>query len=315
LTLPREDFSSIVNNIFPRRRYVESSVYLDALHYLVNEQLGQVGQELNKAWADERVRSLAMEIQEAGIEIAYGLRGTLPQVSLRDEGVGGDPFYILQYVDDKHIFPPSTPFEVARADIHFQQMVYGVWDKDLKQRIRRKVFVDAKTTLEKATAVAYLDNGHLGILTSLPTSEHKGVAQACRDHSVEIRKLGMPKLARRGYANTIGFPHSVFDRPDILLAYGDIYLAAGFEGGGLNKICDYLGNSVKIPDQWFLILLGTRTAEEVYQLLATVDTSDREELYVDTDGPELGLNSIGAFVIERQAGACFEVWERMVKNA
>jgi superfamily II DNA/RNA helicase len=315
LTLPREDFSSIIINTFPRRRHVASSVYLDALHYLVNEQLGQVGQELNKAWADERIRRLAIEIKEAGIEIAYGLRGTLPQVSLRDEGVGGDPFYILQYVDDKHISPPSTPFEVARADIYFQQMVYGVCDQETKQRIRRKVFVDAKTTLEKATAVAYLDNGHLGILTSTPMNARKGAAQACRDHSVEIRKLGMPKLARRGYANVVGFPSSIFDRPDILLAYGDIYLAAGFEGSGLNKIYDYLGNSVKISDQWFLILLGTRTAEEAYRLLAEVDTSDREELYIDTDGPELGLNSIGIFIIERQAGACFEVWERMVKNA
>ena len=100
-----------------------------------------------------------------------------------------------------------------------------------------------------------------------------------------------------------------------MLAYGDVYLAAGFEGGGLNGIRDYLGNWVKIPDQWFLILLGVRTGEEAYRRLGEVDASDREELYVETDSLELGLNSIGAFVIERQAGACFEVWERMMKNA
>ena len=315
LALPREEFSSIINSTFPRRRHVESSVYLDALHYLVNEQLGQVGQGLNKAWADERISRLAMEIQEAGIEIAYGLRGTLPQVSLRDEGVGGDPFYILQYVDDKHISPPSTPFEVARADIYFQQMVYGVWDKEAKQRIRRKVFVDARTTLERATAVAYTGRNQLGILISSPLDTDKGVAKACRDRSVQIRQSSLPKLARRLYARKAGLPFALFDRPDILLAYGDVYLAAGFEGSGLNEMHDCQGNRVKIPNQWFLILLGARTGDEAYRRLAEVDASDREELYIDIDGPELGLNSIGIFVIERQAGACFEVWERMVKNA
>ncbi len=314
LTLPREDFSKVINETFPIRRYVESSTYLDALHYLVNEQLGQVGQRLNEMWADEQIRRLAKEIRDAGIEIAYGLRGTLPQVSLRDDGVGGDPFYILQYVDDKHIAPPSTPFEVARADIYFQQMVYGVWDKESKSRIRRKVFVDANATLEKGTAVAYLEDNHLGILTSSPLDIGKGVAQACRDRSVQIRQASIPKLARRLYARKAHLPSTVFDRPDILLAYGDIYLAAGFEGSGLNAVRDYRGNRVKIPDQWFLILLGARTEEVAYQRLAEVDASDREELYVDVDGPELGMNNVGIFVIERQAGACFEVWERMVKN-
>jgi DEAD/DEAH box helicase domain-containing protein len=314
LTLPREDFSNIINETFPIRKYVESSVYLDALHYLVNEQLGQVGQRLNETWADKQIELLATEIRDAGIEIAYGLRGTLPQVSLRDEGVGGDPFYILQYVDDRHIAPPSTPFEVARADIYFQQMVYGVWDKESKSRIRRKVFVDAHTTLEKATAMGYLEDDHLGILTSSPLDAGKGVAQAYRDRSVQIRQAGIPRLARRLYARKAHLPPTLFDRPDILLAYGDIYLAAGFEGSGLNSVRDYQGNRVRIPDQWFLILLGAHTEEEAYRRLAEVDASDREELYVDVDGPELGMNSIGTFVIERQAGACFEVWERMAKN-
>jgi hypothetical protein len=120
---------------------------------------------------------------------------------------------------------------------------------------------------------------------------------------------------RQMYARKVGLPPALFDRPDVLLAYGDIYLATGFEGSGLSEIRDYQGSRVKIHDQWFLLLLGVRNGEEVYQRLAEVDASDREELYVDADGPELGLNSIGVFVIERQAGACFEVWERMVKHA
>ena len=51
--------------------------------------------------------------------------------------------------------------------------------------------------------------------------------------------------------------------------------------------------------------------EEAYHRLARVEAVEWEELYLDADGVELGLNTYGAFVVERQAGACFEVWERM----
>lgn len=302
--LPRETFSELITAVFPQRQYLRTSIYLEALHHLVNEQVGRTGRRLNAVLDRPAVVGLAHEIRQAELALAYGLRGTLPQVSLRDEGVSKEPFYILQYVDQRDISPPATPFEVAQVNLFFQELIYA-------GRQGRRVFVDAQKTLERAQAIAYADERGLRILTQGKPGDSRSLAVQYCVLSQQMRQGNFNRDLRRLYAPLNGFPATAFDCPEVLLAYGDIYLATAVEGGPPDPIRDYRNAAVQIPEQWYLVLLGAMTREEAYHRLARVEAVEREELYLDADGVELGLNTYGAFVVERQAGACFEVWERM----
>jgi DEAD/DEAH box helicase domain-containing protein len=304
--VPRESFSELITAVFPQRQYLKSSIYLEALHHLVNEQVGRTGRQLNEVLGRPEVTELAREIRQAELTLAYGLRGTLPQVSLRDEGVSKEPFYILQYVDQRDILPPATPFEVAQVSLFFQELIYA-------SRQGRRVFVDTQKTLERAQAIAYADEMGLRILTQGNPSDSRSLAVQYCVLSQQMRQANFSQDLRRMYAPLNGFPAMAFDCPEMLLAYGDIYLATAVEGGPPEPICDYRNAAVKIPDQWYLVLLGAMSTDEAYHRLARVKALEQEELYLDIDGVELGLNTYGAFVIERQAGACFEVWEGMAR--
>jgi hypothetical protein len=303
--MSRETFSDLITAVFPPRQYLQSSVYLEALHHLVNEQVGRTGRQLNELVARPGVAELAHEIRQAEVTVSYGLRGTLPQVSLRDEGVSKEPFYVLQYVDQHDILPPATPFEVAQVSLFFQELVYA-------SRQGRRVFVDAQKTLEQAQAMAYTDGVGLHILAQGKAGDSRSLAVQYCVLSQQMRQSNFNRDLRRMYAPLNGFPAMAFDYPEVLLAYGDIYLATAIEGGPPELIRDYRNAPIKITDQWYLVLLGAMSREEAYHRLASVEAAEREELYLDTDGVELGLNTYGAFVVERQAGACFEVWERMM---
>jgi len=103
LKMTREDFSALIaspeEGIFPSKTYVEGSDFLDATHWLVNTQIGEIGKWLNQSmFGDGAAAELAQEIRESGLPFAYGLRATMPGVSLQGGAGGGDPFYILRKI-------------------------------------------------------------------------------------------------------------------------------------------------------------------------------------------------------------------------
>ena len=92
-TLIREDFSLLVKESFPSAIYLNYSDFIEASQYLVTEQLGMVGKIINeKEGYSQNIIDLAAEIRNAGINPAYGLRSTLPQISLQEETITRDPF-------------------------------------------------------------------------------------------------------------------------------------------------------------------------------------------------------------------------------
>ena len=100
-TLIREDFSLLVKESFPSAIYLNYSDFIEASQYLVTEQLGMVGKIINeKEGYSQNIIDLAAEIRNAGINPAYGLRSTLPQISLQEETITRDPFYLLQYIEN-----------------------------------------------------------------------------------------------------------------------------------------------------------------------------------------------------------------------
>jgi superfamily II DNA or RNA helicase len=106
--MSREEFSTLIadprDGVFPARLYAEGSAFLDATHWLVNAQLGEVGNWLNQGMFGEETAELARQMRSANLPFAYGLRGTLPEVTLQGGG-GGEPFYILRKVPNDRLLP------------------------------------------------------------------------------------------------------------------------------------------------------------------------------------------------------------------
>jgi len=138
-SLSREDFSERIIDTFPQRNYAAASEFVDAGHYLVNEQLGRIGKHLNHAPNLAKVQSLADKIRAAEIPVSFGLRSTLPQITLKD-GITKDPFYLLRYTDDQELRAAHSTFEVARANLWFTQVIF--------KKAFFSVMVDLNATLQ-----------------------------------------------------------------------------------------------------------------------------------------------------------------------
>lgn len=123
IMMSREEFSAKINEVFPPRTYAAASQLLDAGHYLINEQLGRIGERLNDVPDLQGAKPIAEQLRVADIQPGFGLRSNLPQITLRD-GVGRDPFYLLRYIDEESLRPADSPFEVARATTWFTSLIF-----------------------------------------------------------------------------------------------------------------------------------------------------------------------------------------------
>jgi DEAD/DEAH box helicase domain-containing protein len=283
----REEFSQLVVNAFPRRNYASGSELVDANHYLVNERLGRIGAWLN-ASADSRVKSLADKLRAADLKLGYGLRETMPQISLRD-GVTKDPFYLLRYLDDQVLRPSDSPFEVARANAWFTELLYS--------RRRFDVTVDLEKTLGASQ--------HLFIWTGQqfeiwPDRPMRGAGKVYLE--------GM----MRHFSQTGGW--NKWDQRNFLLAYGDVYLAwleRELEAPPPDAVKDSEGNPLFIPEQTYLLLWGWNDRDSTRELLEGAKVSDWEELVYDWDGVRSGLAK-AMVILEKTTGACFAAYKDLV---
>jgi len=325
----REEFSEMIARIFPARFYAQGSDFLDATHWLVNAQLGEIGGWLNQEMFGKGIADLASQIQEANLPFAYGLRGTLPEVALQGRG-SGEPFYILRKVPNDRLLPSDSPFEMARAEMGYMEFLWksAAW----------KIVVDVQATLEASQALFWWQDGrwHLragyGIgadylklfspqsvsqgrtLSHLLASLKDDIAQNLKGFLSKLQEQGakpLPRLLLRvGQALPLFFtPHARF-----VLGQGNVYLLRVDQNGVAEPVEDRLGNPLMIPNQTWLLLYGYGQ-EEAEKLLERVSALDWEEVIYDWQTLDVqGGRIIGPILLDRVTGACFEVYRRLVEH-
>ncbi|AEJ60968.1 DEAD/DEAH box helicase domain protein [Spirochaeta thermophila DSM 6578] len=282
--MSREEFSQKILATFPTRSYAEASPLVDAAHYLVNEQLGRIGMRLNQDPALVAAQSLADKLRAAEIPIGFGLRSTMPQITLRD-GVGKDPFYVLRYVDDDDLRPANSPFEVAQANKWFTELLF--------QSARFRVMVDLKATLRTSRVWFWLANGEWQLRVQTGVGSH---------YIARMKKY---------------FPQQrtwdPFQPGNFLLLHGDVYLQRAEKDITYPKpdpVCDDQQDPLCIPAQNYLVFIGWDDVEKAQELLTGSPISRWEELYYDWDGVEFNNSLV---VLEQTAGACFAAYEEWLK--
>lgn len=304
--VPREQFAAAIYKHFPQRSYLAASTYVDALQAQVSQQVGRTGRRLAAATSTPEALELAAGIAEAGIEVEYGLRGTMPAVSLLDEGVSKDPFYILSFVGNEEILPAVTPFELAVVNKAFNALVFAPgW---------RRIHVDLKESLKRSLAVAVPGPKGAQIVSNLPDggnparlySEACGMIEALGesgdDDAAEALAEEFPML-----------PSTACDAPELLLAYGPLvlgyYETADRDASG--PVCDERGSRLTLPPQWYLVLRKATSVDEGWALAEGAGVLGFEnEVHYDTDRP-VTVRDPGIVLVDKQAGAVWEIWETL----
>lgn len=278
----REGFSDKVTEVFPHRDYAAGSQLLDASHYLINEQLGRIGERLN-ATAEPRVIQAAEQLRAADIQLGFGLRSTMPQITLCD-GVTKDPFYLLRYVDDHDLHSANSPFEVARADTWFTSLIF--------QRVKFDVIVNLEETL-KASLHVFVWGGSNFRIWSQPSA---GIVYLAKMNA-HFAQAGRWDRSHQG---------------NFLLLHGDVYLSrVDRETPHPEPVCDWEQNLLFIPNQIYLVLWGWTDAEETRKLLQDAKIADWEELHYDWDALQFDWTK-AMVILERTTGACFAAYKELV---
>jgi DEAD/DEAH box helicase domain-containing protein len=281
--LGREAFSTRINEVFPHRTYATGSELLDASHYLINEQLGRIGQRLNLEADLAKARPIAEQLRSADIQLEYGLRSTMPQITLRD-GVTKDPFYLLRYVDDQDLRSANSPFEVARARTWFTSLIF--------QRMRFDVIVDLEETLRESRYLFILDGGTPKIF------RERGIGLS---HLSQLLKHVEWRETQALY---------------FILLHGDVYLSrVNRELPYPEAVCDSEQNRLFIPNQTYLVLSGWTDTEKTQSLLEHANVAGWEELHYDWDRLRLDLSKGAMVILENTTGACFEAYKKLVDHA
>jgi DEAD/DEAH box helicase domain-containing protein len=328
-SMARENFSSLIadenTGIFPWRTYVEASSFLDATHYLINGQLGLIGEWLNERMfpAPSTVPALAEELRAVGARFAYGLRDTMPAVALRG-GSGGDPFYLLQKIANEELLPTDSPFEVARAGLYYLSFLF--------RPTEWHIMVNVEGTLANSQVLFYYRDGRWSLragfgiakdykefLSPEKLNRQRGWMEAMRENPEGTMEMLRPHqhkpiaaaLLRLGAA----LPQHLTPQRHFILMQGDVHLQRVHRAdSSVMPVEDRFQNPVVIPDQLCLILYGQRDPDEAYRFLQQAGVADLEEVHYDWDGLRSGANNFGLVMVDRAVGACFHVYRRLVEH-
>ena len=260
---------------------------VDASHYLVNEQIGRIGDRLNSDTKMIKARPIAEKLRVDGIEFNFGLRSTIPQITLRD-GVTKDPFYLLRYVSDEDLRPANSPFEVARAKKWFTQLIF--------QSAHFDVVVALDKTL-KASQHAFISLGG-----EFDVWSERGVGKTYFDRMNE--HFGQPGSWDKWHPT------------NFILLHGDIYLLRiDRETREPKLILDAEQNPLYIANQISLVLWGWTDEYETADLLKQTKITDWEELYYDWERLRQNWDSRAMVILEKSTGACFAAYKELIKHA
>lgn len=298
----RTDFSEAITWILPERLSLRESRYIEAVQTAVTYQIGEAGREV--ADHNPRVEDLLEELQRSGVEFSYGLRGTMPGVQLR-EGISKSPFYALRFADSERIFPPDSPFELARLDRAFDEIIYTSWED------QRDVFVDLERTWPFVRSMAYLDSAGDLKVAPIPGAwlDLSGLRKTLSQVEILRAKMGIVSSTVSDVLGQrlAGLPAGALAHPEALLFYGDIVLSMRASDPDRAEPVPY-----RVQDQWMLLLPGQDSVES---LLSERGVANLEELYYDYDGLKHGngtSKALGLVILEEQGGACLAAWEKIV---
>ncbi len=329
-SMSRTAFSDLIahpaTGIFPRRLFASRSLYVEAIHWLVNRQLGAVGEWLNQHMFSQDLAHLAGKLQAAGISFGFGLRATLPTVSLRYGAGSADPFYLLRVVENEDLTLSDSPFELARSEMLYEEFL---WQKPFWQAIT----VDLRAALEDSQVLFWWREGrfHLqsgyGIaadyirVLELTAGQYWEPYRELLAHleqqikqdsasllaSLRARNPASP-IVRIGEALPVLFePHA-----RIMLGQGTVSLLRLDKDGVTIPVEDHLGNPLVLSEQMWLLLYGYGR-QQAQALLQAVSAEKLEEIIYDWWSLERS-NGKYLFLLDRSAGACFAVYQRLVNH-
>ncbi len=320
--MTREEFSTLIADpevgVFPKPIFVERSDFLDASHFLVNEQLGVIGSELNvQMFSDQAIREFAAQLRASDVSFAYGLRGTMPGVELVD-GSSGDVFYVLTRVVNDELLPSESPFEMAHADLSYMEFLYrkGEWN----------IRVDWQNTLKASRALFYRLDGkwrvQVGYGLASEYFETLNIPQRTdyirslfdefqQDHAQVIEFLEVCKQTSRAAAALLPLGDLLWlmQKPfaHLILGQGDVHLERVHKEKGIKMpIEDRLGNPLVLSNQVWL-LSDDQNKDGVKENLKNQHLWDLEEILYDENGEMVWL-------LDRVGGACFFVYERLARD-
>lgn len=279
--LLREDFSKIITRTFKNRVSLENSMLPESNYVLINRQLGLIGDILNKeSHISQASISFADKIEQAQINLLYGLRGTMPSVGLKDEGVTKNVFQLLQFLSAQQLEAVDSEFEMAKAGTYFTSLIY--------EKRKYQVFVDVEKTLEEGKAVIILNKDNFDIIVGKRCclTVYKQIKQYCRS-----------------------IPNLIYP----VLIYGDIYLMRknlGDEEGTLEGVCDRYGEPLILPDQFCLIFPETQDIKN----LENMKLSDIEEIYYDLDYKGKSPNGHDLVLLDNIQGACLALYKIVLSS-
>jgi len=306
----REEFSSIIKEVFPQKIYVPESTFLDSIHLLVSEEIGRTGKHI--VIEDKKAKDLAEKIKNHNIKFSYGLRSTLPSISLK-EGITKDPFYLLRYVEQDKLYSSSSPFEIAKADHYFTELLY-------KKSCWKEVFVNLEKTLAETLWIFYLWNNNIELAKF---EEHRFVISQINKLDNKYQKILLANWSRYASRNDpLGqkiyslkyWNNMVMNNKDkIQLLYGNIYLKR-FSDTNFKpeEIEDHFQNPLIIPSQIYLLISG-KEKNELRKILKSAGVYGLEEIYYDWDGLEYSSDLPVFIMLEKVSGACFYAYHKLIK--
>lgn len=290
--LTREEFSEIIGQVLPQKKYIMSSDLIDATHYIINEQMGIIGKSFNECLFTDRkdIIQLVDQIKSAKIELSCGLRGTMPSVALKDKGVSKEPFYIFRLVDNNEIYSPGTPFELARIDYPFNSLIF--------RKNAFEIFVDYKRTIHNAKAIVYRSSGGDINIASYPDFKNKVL---------------IPHIKLKPNKSTL--PDEIWTLCDVtrevILLFGDVYLSRFNESLGESAIKDIYGTHIVIPNQFVLLLVGSNILDK----LRKHKSEALEEIYYDVDWNGNSHHENVLVLLDKVQGACFSIFKEWTDHA
>lgn len=306
----REEFSKLMTEILPKREYLNSSPYLEVLQANVTRRLGEIGQLI--APVQSNLERLLLE--KGGFR--YGLRSTLPQIELLDRGIVREPFQALAQITQNQLYVENGSFVVAKAQLYFDELIYLPWKYD--------VYIDQDKTFFNMRLLLYWYKGALHGIEASPFRQILLGNEHCYSRSLHwglnkfevVKKFlesgkSQPEMIRQ----ILPYLYAVQENPHLnqyILGIGDVFLLRGTDGSDIKEIIDAEAKEIILRNQMFLI--QPRNNDKNFDEYADYWKGFEQELHVQSfEDYGKWNNPIGHIAVERVAGACAELYRRLVK--
>ncbi|PRX21211.1 DEAD/DEAH box helicase domain-containing protein [Orenia metallireducens] len=306
--ISRGKFTEKIKGIFKEIKGIEDEEFLKAYHYIINQNLGRIGKELNNQ-LDKNIKDLGDKLR-AEVNLNYGLRGTMPSVSLKG-GVTKNPFYILRFLGNGDLLDSDSPFEIAYTDKSFDSLIW------MSYKDSEDVYVDINSTLKHSKLMFVKEEG------MLKPYVREGICKRYEGQFLRkeksFRDIGKKFVSSDKYQNLEDYDQAMLnylltDSYRFVLGFGDIFL---HKDSGAVMVED---RRLNIPNQFFLFLAGNEDEQKNYmKWLQENRIFDYGEIIVDDTTYEnqlneehKGRNPRGIVLLENINGALFYLYKRLI---